>query len=44
MDSGYDAINLERALLLADGQALPELPPEAFQMRRSTTRTGPPDS
>jgi deoxyribonuclease-4 len=44
MDGGYDAINLERALLLADGQALPELPPEAFQMRRSSTRTGPPGS
>lgn len=43
MDAGYDAINLERALLLADGQALPELPAEAFQLRRSTARTGPPD-
>ncbi len=42
MDAGYDAINLERALLLADGQALPELPAEAFQMRRSRARTGPP--
>jgi deoxyribonuclease-4 len=43
MDAGYDAVNLERALLLADGQALPELPPEAFKLRRSTARTGPPD-
>ena len=44
MDAGYDAINLERALLLADGQALPKLPAEAFTMRRSTARTGPPNS
>jgi deoxyribonuclease-4 len=43
MDAAYDAINLERALLLADGQALSELPAEAFQLRRSTARTGPPD-
>jgi deoxyribonuclease-4 len=43
MDAGYDAVNLERALLLADGQDLPELPAEAFRMRRSTARTGPPD-
>ena len=43
MDAGYDAINLERALLLADGQPLPKLPSEAFTMRRSTARTGPPD-
>jgi len=43
MDAGYDAINLERALLLADDQALPELPAEAFHMRRSTARARPPD-
>jgi len=43
MEAGYDAINLERALLLADDQALPELPAEAFQMRRQTAQTGPPD-
>jgi len=43
MDAGYDAINLERALLLADGATLPELPAEAFQMRRATARSGPPN-
>lgn len=43
MDAGYDEINLGRALLLADGQALPELPADAFHMRRSTARTGPPN-
>jgi deoxyribonuclease-4 len=42
MDAGYDAINLERALLLADGRTLPDLPAEAFRLRRSTARTGPP--
>jgi endonuclease IV len=34
MDVGYDAINLERALLLADDQELPALPPDAFNLRR----------
>jgi deoxyribonuclease-4 len=42
MDTGYDAINLERALLLADGQELPVLPPEAFNLRRGAKRSGPP--
>jgi deoxyribonuclease IV len=44
MDAGYDAINLERALLLADGQELPVLPPEAFNLRRRTDRSGPRDT
>jgi deoxyribonuclease IV len=41
MDSGYDAINLQRARLLIDGQPLPDLPAEAFTMRSSRSRTGP---
>jgi deoxyribonuclease-4 len=44
MDAGYDAINLERALMLADGQELPVLPPEAFNLRRGAARSGPPDA
>jgi deoxyribonuclease-4 len=39
MDLGYDRINLERALGLIDGERLPELPPEAFEMRRGKSRT-----
>ncbi|HEX5466888.1 MAG TPA: deoxyribonuclease IV [Candidatus Limnocylindrales bacterium] len=35
MDEGYDAINMERVRLLLAGQPLPELPPEAFELRRS---------
>lgn len=42
MDAGYDALNLDRARLLADGQALPTLPPEAFTLRRANARSGPP--
>jgi deoxyribonuclease-4 len=42
MDSGYDRVNLERVRLLLAGEVLPELPPEAFKMRGSRTRTGPP--
>ncbi|MDL2335127.1 MAG: deoxyribonuclease IV [Chloroflexota bacterium] len=42
MDAGYDVLNLDRARLLADGQALPTLPPEAFTLRRSAARSGPP--
>jgi deoxyribonuclease-4 len=44
MDAGYDAINLERAQLLADGQELPTLPPYAFNLRRGTARSGPPNT
>jgi deoxyribonuclease-4 len=44
MDAGYDATNLERALLLADGQELPDLPAEAFKLRRGASRSGPPDA
>ncbi len=42
MDHGYDQINLERALLLADGQELPALPAEAFNLRRGGARSAPP--
>ena len=42
MDSGYDAVNLERARLLIDGQTPPALPPEAFEVRGSKARTAPP--
>lgn len=44
MDSGYDAINLERARLLAEGEELPTLPPDAFNLRRGTARSGPPST
>lgn len=44
MDAGYDAINLERALMLADDQELPVLPSEAFSLRRGAPRTGPPST
>lgn len=42
MDLGYDKVNLERALGLAAGERLPELPPEAFEMRRSRGGRGAP--
>ena len=41
MEDGYDAINLERARLIAEGRRLPTLPPAAFQLRRSRSRVGP---
>jgi deoxyribonuclease-4 len=42
MDSGYDAVNLERARMLIDGQTPPPLSPEAFEVRGSGARTAPP--
>jgi deoxyribonuclease-4 len=39
MDAGYDAINLDRARLLADGGRLPDLPPEAFKLGRTGARS-----
>lgn len=42
MDSGYDKVNLERALQLIDGDTPGRLPPEAFEVRGSRTRTAPP--
>jgi deoxyribonuclease-4 len=42
MDVGYDAINLARARDLVAGTPLGPLPPEAFELRgSSTTRTAP---
>ena len=42
MDVGYDAINLARARDLVAGRPLGPLPPEAFELRgSSTTRTAP---
>ena len=41
MDEGYDAINVARARDLAAGRALADLPPEAFTVRGSRSRTGP---
>jgi hypothetical protein len=43
MDLGYDRINLERARMLIEGETPPELPPEAFEVRSSRSRTAPPD-
>ncbi|HET7829824.1 MAG TPA: deoxyribonuclease IV [Candidatus Limnocylindrales bacterium] len=43
MDEGYDAVNLERARALANGEQLPDLPPEAFRLRSSRGRSAPPD-
>ncbi|MFM2106116.1 MAG: putative endonuclease 4 [Chloroflexota bacterium] len=41
MDEGYDAVNVARALALAAGEPLPELPPEAANVAGSRARTGP---
>ncbi len=44
MDSGYDLVNLDRVRMLIDGETPPPLPPEAFEVRGSKTRTAPPAS
>jgi deoxyribonuclease-4 len=41
MDEGYDAVNVARARDLTEGRPLPDLPPEAFTVRGSRSRTGP---
>jgi hypothetical protein len=41
MDTGYDAINIGRALDLAAGRPLPPLPPEAFELRGGRSRSAP---
>ena len=41
MDLGYDAINLGRARALAAGRSLAPLPPEAFELRRDSSRVAP---
>ena len=39
MDEGYDAINLARAVALARGEPLAALPPGAFTLRSSRSRS-----
>jgi deoxyribonuclease-4 len=42
MDSGYDQVNLQRAYELIDGRQPGPLPPEAFSLRSSRSRSAPP--
>jgi deoxyribonuclease-4 len=42
MEDGYDIVNLERARALVRGEALRELPPEAFELRGSRARAASP--
>ena len=42
MDTGYDKVNLDRVRMLLAAERLPDLPPEAFAVRGSRTRTAPP--
>lgn len=41
MDEGYDAVNLARAIALAEGRPIEPLPPEAFELRSSRARSAP---
>jgi deoxyribonuclease IV len=41
MDDGYDAVNVARAMDLEGGRPLPPLPPEAFSVRSSKSRSAP---
>jgi deoxyribonuclease-4 len=41
MDEGYDEVNVARAYDIAAGRPLADLPPEAFELRSSRSRTGP---
>jgi deoxyribonuclease-4 len=41
MDEGYDAINVARAIALAEGRPLAPLPPGAMTLRGSRARTAP---
>ena len=41
MDEGYDAINMARAIALAEGRPLEPLPPGAMSLRGSRARTAP---
>jgi deoxyribonuclease-4 len=43
MDTGYDKVNLDRVRMVVSGEALPTLPPEAFKVRSSRSRTAPSD-
>jgi deoxyribonuclease-4 len=42
MDVGYDAVNMDRVRLLIAGEALPDLPPEAFETHGARSRSAPP--
>ena len=44
MDEGYDAINVARALALAEGRPLAPLPPGAHSVRGSRSRSAAPDA
>jgi deoxyribonuclease-4 len=44
MDTGYDKVNLDRVRMVVSGEALPSLPPEAFKVRSSRSRTAPSDA
>jgi deoxyribonuclease-4 len=44
MDVGYDKVNLDRARQLVEGETPGALPPEAFEVRGSRTRTAPPQA
>lgn len=44
MDNGYDLVNMDRVRLLLAGEPLPDLPPEAFNLRGSRSRSAPPGS
>ena len=44
MDVGYDKINLDRARQLIDGETPGTLPPEAFEVRSSRSRSAPPQA
>ncbi len=41
MDEGYDEVNASRTIALAAGRSLPELPPEAREVRGSRSRSHP---
>lgn len=43
MDEGYDLVNLQRARMLARGEALPELRPDELELRGSRSRSAPVD-
>ncbi len=42
MEAGFDEVNIRRALDLAAGRPLADLPPEAFETRASRGRSAPP--
>ncbi len=44
MEDGWDAVNIARALALADGRDLEPLPPEAFDIRSAKGRSAPAES